>query len=118
MTIKAPTIPARTGRALKWTRVKTAPRIEGNQSLIHRLAAPPLHDQRMAPRDPPADLSAGPLARAYALKTVHGLLARLSQQKLSVRYKNVIPRASANCVAMEIIKYSLSASKPEFPWGR
>ncbi len=59
----------------------------------------------------------GPLARAYTLKTVRRPLARLSQQKLSVRGKNVIPRASGICVAMEIIKYSPSPSKPEFPWG-
>jgi hypothetical protein len=32
MTIKAPPIPARTGRTLKWERIKTARRIEGNKN--------------------------------------------------------------------------------------
>ncbi len=48
MTIKAPPIPARTGRTLKWARVKTARRIEGNQSLIYGLAVPALRNRRMA----------------------------------------------------------------------
>jgi hypothetical protein len=49
MTIKAPAILAKTGRPWKWARVKTARRIEGNQSLIYRLAAPALRNRRMGP---------------------------------------------------------------------
>ena len=103
MTIKAPAIPARTGRTLKWERIKTARRIERNQSLIYRLAAPASRNRRMVPLAPLGrEPLNGLLAGAYSFKTPGGPTARQLQEKSQIRRKNVTPRACVNCPALEI----------------